>query len=203
LNFIHPLLKRTINIYCGIALCIQQVINAVNLYQLKKMKLFKLIFLVIATSCMSKNAASQDVLLNILTQNSGIINKNGTVFLEITVCNKSSTTAIPVYKLRPQISFPSELLNIPDTGHVLPPGWTLTFNNGSVIRLSNGTDQLPIHECRTILIAAQGKAVGGPSTISGNLTFSNGIAPGAVAGPATPGDNPADNASTTTVKVTR
>jgi hypothetical protein len=165
------------------------------------MKLFKLTLLVIISSCLTKNAASQDVLMNILTQNSGIINIGGTVFLEITVCNKSSTTAIPVYKLRPQISFPLEIVNIPDTGHVLPPGWKITSNAGGVIRLSNGTDEIPLHECRTILIAANGKAVGGPSTISGTLTFSNGIAPGTAPGAATPGDNPADNTSTTTVKI--
>lgn len=177
--------------------------NAINLYQPEKMKIFKFIFLVIAGSCIAKNAASQDVLMNILTQNSGIININGTVFLEITVCNKSSTTAIPVYKLRPQISFPSEIVNIPDTGHVLPPGWTITFNKAAVIRLSNGTDEIPLHGCRTILIAIMGKTAGGPSTISGTLTFSNGIEPGTAAGAATPGDNPADNTSTTTIKVSR
>lgn len=167
------------------------------------MKLFKLMLLVALSNFLAKNVASQDVLMNILTQNSGIINLDGTVFLEITVCNKSSTTAIPVYKLRPQISFPAEIVNIPDTGHVLPKGWTMTFNKGSVIRLSNGTDEIPLHECRTILIAAKGKTVGGPSTISGILTFSNGIAPGTAAGASTPGDNPADNVSTTSIKVTR
>lgn len=177
--------------------------NAINLYQNKKMKSFKLILLVIISSCFTKIAASQDVLMNIITQNSGIINIDGIVFLEITVCNKSSTTSIPVYKLRPQISFPAEIVSIPDTGHILPPGWTITFSKDAVIRLSNGNDEIPLHACRTILIAAKGKAVGGPSTISGTLTFSNGIAPGTVAGASTSGDNPADNVSTTSIKVTR
>jgi hypothetical protein len=163
------------------------------------MKVFRLLFLFLAFT--SKNAAAQDVLLNILTQNSGVINKNGTAFLEITVCNTSSVIAVPVYKLRPQISFPSQLVSIPDTGHILPAGWAITRNTGSVVFLSNGTDQLPVNECRTILIAMKGKGIGGPSTISGNLTFSNGIAPGAAAGSATTGDNPADNASTSTIKV--
>lgn len=167
------------------------------------MKLFKLMLLVIVSSCISQNVASQDVLMNILTQNSGLINIDGKVFLEITVCNKSATTAIPVYKLRPQISFPAEIVSIPDTGHVLPAGWTMTFNKDAVIRLSNGTDEIPLHACRTILIAARGKSVGGPSTISGTLTFSNGMAPGTAAGASTPGDNPADNVSTTSIKVTR
>ncbi len=165
------------------------------------MKVFKLFLLFLICSFVSKNAASQDFLLNILTQNSGIVNKKGSVFLEITVCNKSATTVSAAYKLRPQISFPSDLVSIPDSGHILPPGWTITYNNGSVVRLSNGSDQIPETGCRTILILMKGKGIGGPSTIAGNLTFSNGIAPGSTAGTATSGDNPADNASTTTIKV--
>jgi hypothetical protein len=165
------------------------------------MKLFKLFFLLSTFSFLSKNAAAQNVLLNILTQNSGVVNKKEKIFLEITVCNTSSTTTVPAYKLRPQISFPSELLSIPDTSHILPPGWLVISNVDGVFRLSNGTDQMLPAACVTILIAMQGKATGGPSTISGNLTFSNGIAPGNIAGAATPGDNPADNASTSTVKV--
>ena len=165
------------------------------------MKIFKLLVLVFTCTCMAKSAASQDVLLNILTQNSGLVNKNGTVFLEVTVCNTSSTITTPPYKLKPQISFPSELVSIPDTGHILPPGWAIIFNEGSVIKLSNGTDEIPATGCRTILILMKAKNIGGPSTISGNLNFSNGIAPGSMSGNATPGDNPADNSSTSTIKV--
>ena len=165
-----------------------------SVYTIKKMKIFKLFFLLSVLSFVSKTAASQNVLLNILTQNSGVVNKKEKIFLEVTVCNTSSTTAVPVYKLRPQISFPFELVSIPDTGHILPPGWSVISNLDGVFRLSNGTDQMLPNACVTILIAIQGKAAGGPSTISGNLTFSNGIAPGNIAGAATPGDNPADNA---------
>lgn len=167
------------------------------------MKVFKLLFLVFTSFLITENAASQDVLLNIITQNSGMVNKKETIFLEITVCNTNAITTVPVYKLRPQISFPSDLVSIPDTGHILPPGWTITYNNGSVVRLSNGIDEMLPTTCRTILIALKGKAIGGPSTISGNLTFSNGIAPGSVPGAATPGDNAADNNSTSTIIVTR
>ena len=163
------------------------------------MKAFKLLLLL--TPLLAKNVSAQDVLLNILSQNSGTVSKKETVFLEITVCNTSSTISVPAFKLRPQISFPSALISIPDSGHVLPAGWTITSNSGSVVFLSNGTDQLPANGCRTILIAMHGKAIGGPSTISGNLTFSNGLAPGSAPGPATPGDNPADNASTSTIRV--
>lgn len=167
------------------------------------MKLFKSLFLFLAVAFASESAMAQDVLLNILTQNSGAVSKKETIFLEVTVCNTSATTAVPVYKLRPQISFPAALVSIPDSGHNLPAGWSILSNTAGVVWLSNGTDMIPPHDCRTILIAIKGRSVGGPSTISGNLMFSNGISPGSSPGGATPGDNPADNASTSTVRVIR
>jgi hypothetical protein len=166
------------------------------------MKLSALILLAFAGILTYTGAASQNILMNILTQNSGVTNKKGTVILEITVCNTDATDSVPAYKLKPQISIPAAITVISAAGHTLPPGWTITSNDGSTIRLSNGTDRIPAHECRTILIAINGKAVGGPSTISGNLLFSNGIAPGSIAGSPTKGDNPADNTSTTTCEIT-
>jgi hypothetical protein len=121
--------------------------------------------------------------------------------LEVTVCNTDATDSVPVYKLRPQISIPKDIAVIPGTGHSLPAGWTITSNDGVTIRLSNGTDRIPAHTCRTILIAVEGKTAGGPSTISGNLLFSSGESPGASPGGPTKGDNPADNSSTTTCTI--
>jgi hypothetical protein len=165
------------------------------------MKLFKL-FLLLAAAFLSKTAFSQNVQLNVLTKNMGIVNINEIVFLEVTVCNTDSRhTAVPAFKLRPQLSFPSELVSIPDTGHILPAGWAIISNSGGVIRLSNGTDQVPASECRTILIAMKGIAAGGPSTIAGNMNFSNGIAPGSGYGSVTTGDYQADNSSTSSIKV--
>jgi hypothetical protein len=165
------------------------------------MKLFKLLALVLLIAFISNPAVAQNISLNVLTQNSGIINTNGTVFLEVTLCNTNSSISVPAYKLKPQISFPSQLVSIPDTGHILPAGWTIIFNKDGVVRLSNGNDEFLPNQCRTLLIAVKGKAVGGPSTISGYLGFSNGVAPGNASGGPTKGDNPADNASTTTIKI--
>jgi hypothetical protein len=165
------------------------------------MKLLKLFTLVLLSTLMSEYASSQNISLNVLTQNSGIIHMGGTVFLEVTICNTNSSTSVPAYKLKPQISFPSQLLSIPDTGHILPAGWTIIFNKEGVVRLSNGNDEFLPNQCRTLLIAAIGKQAGGPSTISGNLGFANGVEPGTISGGPTKGDNPADNASTTTIKV--
>jgi hypothetical protein len=167
------------------------------------MKFIKLFFLIFVGISTSKSVVCQNVLLNILTQNSGTVTKNGTTFLEVTVCNTSASISVPAYKLKPQLSFPSELVSIQKKGHVLPTGWSIlnNINDSSVIRLTNGTDQIPANECRTILIAIKGKSIGGPSTITGTLTFSNGIEPGSAAGGALKGDNPADNSSTTSIKV--
>lgn len=167
------------------------------------MRSFKLILLSLAISMIYTSTVSQNVLMNILTQNSGTMSKGGTVFVEVTVCNTSSTTTVPVYKLRPQISVPVSIIHIPDTGHILPRGWNIISIADGVIRLSNGTDQVPPNDCRTILIALTGKSIGGPLTISGNMLFSNGLGPGNTSGPATAGDNIADNASTSTCEVTR
>lgn len=167
------------------------------------MRLLKFVVLALAGSMVYISAQSQNVMLNVLTQNSGTVSRGQSTFIEVTVCNTDATDSVAVYKLRPQISVPADILSIPAKGHVLPDGWTVTSNNGSTIRLSNGTDAIPAHGCRTILIAVKGENTGGPSTVSGNLLFSNGSAPGSVPGGATSNDNPADNSSTSTCRITR
>lgn len=148
-----------------------------------------------------KSAAGQaNASINVLTQNSGLVNLGGTVFLQVTLNNTGPTSSIGVYKVKTQISVPSAIASIPATGHQLPTGWTITSNSGSAINLSNGTDVIAVNDSRTILIAMQGNALGGPSTVSGQLSFSNGNAPGT--GPGTlAGDNTADNFSASTIQV--
>ncbi len=165
------------------------------------MKLFKSMILFFAVAFTFMSAGAQNVSINVLTQNSGLVNLNGAVFVEITIANTSTTTAVPNYKLRPQLSVPVSIVSIPATGHILPSGWTIISNAAGVIRVSNGTDQIPANTARTILIAIQGNTLGGPQTVSGNLLFSNGVAPGSASGPATSGDVTADNSSSSTVEV--
>lgn len=164
------------------------------------MKFFKLILPVLAGGFTFMSASSQNVLINILTQNSGIVKKGKTVFLEVTVNNTDPDAYIGIYKIKVQISVPSAIASIPATGHVLPTGWTITSNNGSTINLSNGKNMIASNDSRTILIAVQGNKIGGPSTIAGQLSFSNGEAPGTTPG-VLAGDNPADNFSTSTCEV--
>jgi hypothetical protein len=166
------------------------------------MKFSKLTFLILTSAFVSVRAASQNMMINILTQNSGTVNKGKTVFLEATINNTDPNAYLGIYKLQVKISVPSEIVTIPATGHVLPTGWTITSNTGSTITLSNGKNMIASNDSRTILIAVQGKQMGGPSTISGQLLFSNGEAPGTAPGSLS-GENPADNTSTTTIKVLR
>ncbi|MEI7735422.1 MAG: hypothetical protein WCI49_08140 [Ferruginibacter sp.] len=164
------------------------------------MKIFKLILVVLVSSFAFKIGYSQNALINILTQNTGVVKIGQTVLLEVTINNTDPTSYIGVYKIKASISIPSDVITISSYGHVLPTGWTILSNNGSVIQLSNGKDMLAANDARTILIALQAKKIGGPSTISGQLSFSNGIAPGTAPG-ALNGDFPADNSSTSTCKV--
>jgi hypothetical protein len=170
-----------------------------------KMKLIKSLLLCFAVVFSIMGATAQNCSINLLTLNSGIVNQNGTVFLQVDIGNTDASLSVPSYKLRPQISVPA-IVTIPTSGHQLPSGWAITTTvgtttTGNTIRLTHGTDNIPPQTTRTILIALQGVTIGGPSTISGNLLFSNGVAPGSASGTSLPGDNTADNTSTSTVEV--
>lgn len=165
------------------------------------MKLLKLMTLLFTGLISFMVTRAQNVSINILTQNSGQVAMGSTVPVEVTICNTDAALNVPNYKLRPRISVPTAIVSIPATGHTLPSGWAITANTGSQITLSNGTDQVPAGACRTILILIQGNTIGGPSTVNGNLLFSNGVAPGTTTGTATAGDASADNSSTSTVQV--
>jgi hypothetical protein len=161
----------------------------------------KTIIILLVVVFANTGVMAQNLSLNILVKNSGKVNNGESVFLEVTVCNMDATISVPVYKLRPQISVPSAIVTIPAMGHILPAGWSVTANKGTQIWLSNGTDTIGAGECRTLFIAMQAIKIGGPSTVSGNLLFSNGMPPGSVTGSQTPGDSPADNSSASTVEV--
>jgi large repetitive protein len=164
------------------------------------MKIFKLLLLLISTAFAVSNASAQaNAYINILTQNSGQVNLGGTAFIEVTVGNTGPVSSIGVNKVRAQVSVPSAIVSIPTTGHVLPAGWTVTVNTGSAITVCNGSDVIAVGTARTILINVQGNTLGGPSTVTGNLLFSSGTsctAPGSL-----PGDNTADNSSTSSIQV--
>jgi large repetitive protein len=168
------------------------------------MKLFKLITLLFLSSFAISDAMAQaNAYINILTQNGGQVAVGATVNIEVTVGNTGPVSPIGVNKVRAQISVPIAICNVlpaaQQTG--LPPGWTVSAytGGGASITVCNGSDIIPVGAARTILIAVQGNIIGGPSTVNGNLLFSNGTsctAPGSL-----PGDNTADNSSTSSIQV--
>ncbi|MEO6328309.1 MAG: T9SS type A sorting domain-containing protein [Ginsengibacter sp.] len=165
------------------------------------MKLPSLIVLFLASAFAISSAAGQaNASISVLTQNSGFVSMGGTVFLQVNVGNTGPTSTIGIYIIKVEISVPS-IVTIPASGHVLPSGWTILDNDGSLMTLSNGTDIIPVNGDRQILIAMQGNTIGGPSTIAGGLSFADGVAPGDGFG-SLDGNNTADDNSTSTVQVT-
>ncbi|MBL0358286.1 MAG: hypothetical protein IPP72_16090 [Chitinophagaceae bacterium] len=145
-------------------------------------------------------AVSQNVSINVLTRNSGIVEIGKTIFFEVTINNTNPASLVGIYKLKAQISAPDSIVTIQKTGHNLPTGWEIVNNTDGTITLSNGKDIIAPNDSRTLLIAIQGKNIGGPATLSGQLSFSNGISPGTEPG-SLKEDNPADNYSTSSCKV--
>jgi hypothetical protein len=164
------------------------------------MKLFTVLVVFIVGTFGYKAANAQNVVLNILTKNMGIVKKGKTLFLEVTLNNTDPTNHIGVYKIRTQLNVPTNIASIETQGHVLPTGWAISSNNGATINLSNGKDMIAANDFRVILIAIKGNKIGGPETITGQLSFSDGIEPGTATG-TLKGDLNADNFSTTSIKV--
>jgi hypothetical protein len=162
--------------------------------------LLKFSFLLLTAALFSERAASQNAMINILSKNSGIVKKGDVVFLEIYINNTDASSHIASYKLRPQISVPAALVEIAPTGHILPTGWTIIKNTGSVISFSNGKDLIGTNDVRILQIALKGIKQGGPSLITGQLFFADGIAPGTASGVLS-GDLTADNSSNTSIQV--
>jgi hypothetical protein len=171
-------------------------------YRYKKTTFYKLIFLFMISTFIYKSAESQNALINILTQNTGIVKKGKTLFLEVYVNNTDPANHIGIYKIRVQVSVPSAFVTIAQTGHVLPTGWKIMKNDGSVMMLSNGKDMIAPTDGRVILIALKGEKVGGPNIITGQLSVADGIEPGMTPG-VLQGDLTADNYSTTSCQVVK
>jgi hypothetical protein len=160
----------------------------------------KLIFTIFFLVFAGENIIAQNVMINISTQNAGIVKKGENVFVEVFVVNANSKDFVDVYKLKATITVPKEIVSIDSVGMTLPTGWKVLSNDGISIVLSNGTDMIAAKDDRKILIPLKANKVGGYSTIAGSLTFSNGIAPGNEIG-SLKNDLPGDNNSTTTCKV--
>lgn len=164
------------------------------------MKHIKLIFTIIFLVFTGKNVIAQNVMINILSQNAGIVKKGKKLFVEVSIVNANSQDFVNIYKLKATITVPKEIVSIDSIGTILPTGWKVLSNDGTSIVLSNGMDMIAAKDDRKILIPLKANKVGGYSTIAGSLTFSNGIAPGNEPG-SLKNDLLGDNNSTTTCKV--
>ncbi len=139
--------------------------------------------------------------INVLTLNSGQVAQGGVVDVQVTVGN-TGPSFIGGNKVRAQISIPiaiaTALPNAQQTG--LPAGWTILSNTGGVITVCNGTDVIPAGQQRQIFIKVQGTTVGGPSTVSGVLSFGPGT--GVCTGLGSlPGNLTSDDVSQSTIQV--
>jgi hypothetical protein len=139
--------------------------------------------------------------INIVTANLGIVSQNSIINLNVQVTNTGANPA-GVNKISTVISVPSNIAlivgDVQQTG--LPAGWIINSNDGETIDICNGSDNIPGGVSRNFVVKIQGTTVGGPSTISGALDFTNGVC-GNV-GFTLAGDNQSDNSSTTTMTVT-
>lgn len=145
-------------------------------------------------------AFSQNAMINISSQNAGIVKIGEKLILEVFITNTNSKDFIGIYKLKMQVSVPEKIVSIDSVGNILPTGWKILSNNGSSITISNGMDMIAATDNRNLFISLKAKEIGGASTISGQLSFSNGVAPGIEPG-SLKNDLPGDNKSTTTCKV--
>lgn len=149
---------------------------------------------------LNKVSFSQNAMINIVTQNAGIVKIGEKLILEVSITNTNYKDFIGIYKLKIQVSVPERIVSIDSLGNILPTGWRILSNDGSSITISNGMDMIAATDNRTILISLKAKEIGGLSTISGQLSFSNGVAPGTEPG-SLHNDLAGDNNSTTACKV--
>lgn len=152
-------------------------------------------FLLLLTGIFTFGAATaQDAAINILAGSGGIVANGQTFLLQVDITNNDATGTVAQNKLRPQISVPASIsaISLTASDHILPAGWTITSNSGSVIRITNTTDPIPAGVTRTAFITVRGTAIGTGSIIA-NLTF---------VGAAPTGDIGANNSSSTGIEVT-
>ncbi len=162
----------------------------------------RLVFFIIGAFLVYSASGQANASINILTLNGGQVTLGQTVDIQVTVGNTGPVSSIGVNKVRAQISIPSAIAtalpNPQQTG--LPSGWIILSNTGGTIQVCNGTDIIPVGQQRQIFIKVQANAVGGPSTVSGVLSFGPGT--GVCTGLGTlPGNITADDISQSTIQV--
>jgi hypothetical protein len=151
-----------------------------------KSKAFLILAFLAMANAISYKLVAQDISQNIISQVGGVndgdwsVNQTGCTIL-LTVANNGPIDLAP-YKIRPSLSIPTDgsatiAPNAQQTG--LPTGWTILSNNGTSLRLSNGTDIISDGEVRNIQIVFLPLALTTlPRTLNINLFTTDGVAPG-------------------------
>ncbi len=167
------------------------------------MKIFKkILFLFFGVIMMSSAVAQFNASLAVT---GGSVALGATGEITVGVSNTSPTNTIVANKIRTQISFPAAIAMPSATAlqSGLPAGWVVTTNTAAgVITFCNGTDAIPPSTTRTILVKYVGNALGGPSTVSGQLSFGTGAVANCGGIGTLSGDAPADNSSSSSITVT-
>ncbi|MFN0080908.1 MAG: T9SS type A sorting domain-containing protein [Ferruginibacter sp.] len=172
---------------------------------MKSTKLFILYFAA-SISFLSLNAQTQNPTnanINILTANAGVVNAGGVINLSVSVRN-TGLNPIQPQRIRVTISVP-DAIALPSASALqtsLATNWSILANGDEpgVIVICNNTDVIPANTTRTSIIKISANAIGGPTTISGDLAFGDGTDCSTDLGFLN-GDNPADNGSTTSITV--
>lgn len=158
--------------------------------------------LCLITGLMFKNVGAQtNANLNIVTANAGVVQVGDTLILSVSVAN-TGVNPIGVNKVRPSIAIPVAIATAAPSARqtLLPAGWIITNNTGGNITVCNGSSPIAAGATVVFDIKVVGVSIGGPSTISAGLQFGPGT--GVCTGLGSlPGNNTADDGSTTTVTV--
>jgi hypothetical protein len=153
-----------------------------------------IVSLTILTFC---NIQAQDVSINI-TPIPGSIFLNKTRVLQVVICNEDADPiAAPANKIRPIVSFPDFLTITSVTNGDGTPltNWTIESiandPGNHTLRMLNSAP-IPNAECFTYNIVVTGNTLADFNVITSSIFFK---------GPQTPGDDPANNNSTTQMEV--
>ena len=155
------------------------------------MKNFLKLFMLLLAGAFFSTAvlAQSNAILNMQTLQLGEIYVNGAGSVGLTIGNTGPTVAIPIGKIRIQVSCPPNV-TIP-TGQLIP-GWTIDYPNANTVNICNSGTTIPVGTAQTLILALIGGPTAGAGAIGGNVSFrTNCTGPGSLLG-----DALADNAAT-------
>lgn len=126
------------------------------------------------------NSFAQDASINILSVPAYVPQLATTGRVNVEVCNNDGgTTAITAGKVAVTITFPTAIAG--SVIGVTTTGWTITSNAGGIIVLTN-TASISAGACSSISLGYTATTLGGPTAVTGALTFPLGTLVGDLTG---------------------